>query len=33
MSLRLGKGGSAVRHSLEAHAVADEGKIWRKFLP
>ena len=32
IGLRLGNGESAVQHSLWADTVADEGKIWRKFL-
>ncbi|MBI4658607.1 MAG: ribonuclease H-like domain-containing protein, partial [Verrucomicrobia bacterium] len=32
IGLRIGNGDSAVRHSLWADTVEDEGKIWREFL-
>jgi transposase/predicted flap endonuclease-1-like 5' DNA nuclease len=32
IGLRIGHGDSAVQHSLWADTVADEAKIWRKFL-
>ena len=32
VGVRIGHGESAVQHSLWADTVADEGKIWRKFL-
>jgi predicted RecB family nuclease len=32
IGLRIGSGDSAIHHSLWADVVADEGKIWRKFL-